>query len=61
MKNTTILFGLVVLYALLSVATKKSFNKINENNNIVKNDPSIGTSNSIISNEQLPIIDIKRD
>ncbi len=61
MKNTTILFGLVVLYVLLSVATKKSFNNIGENNNIVKDHVMTGVQNSVISNEQLPIIDIKRD
>lgn len=59
MKNSTILFGLVILIALLSFITKENLNKTKKEISFEKQFNT--TSSSIQAVEQLPIVGFKRD
>lgn len=59
MKNSTILFGLVILIALLSLVTKGNINKSKKEISFEKQLKE--TSSSIQAVEQLPIVSFKRD
>lgn len=59
MKNSTILFGLVILIALLSLVTKENLNKTKKE--ISFENQFKTTNSSIQAVEQLPIVGFKRD
>jgi len=59
MKNSTVLFGLVILVTLLSVISKKVVKKSETKIQFEKQFQTVNSS--IQSGEQLPIISIKRD
>lgn len=59
MKNSTILFGLVILVTLLTMISKEVIKKPKPKVYFEKQ--FVNTSSSIQSGEQLPIISIKRD
>ena len=59
MKNSTVLFGLVILVTLLSVISKEVVKKSETKIQFEKQFQTVNSS--IQSGEQLPIISIKRD
>lgn len=59
MKNSTVLFGLVILVTLLSMISKTVVKKSDRKVQFEKQFQ--GVNSSIQSGEQLPIISIKRD
>ena len=59
MKNSTVLFGLVILVTLLSVISKEVVKKSETKIQFEKQFQNVNSS--IQSGEQLPIISIKRD
>ena len=59
MKNSTVLFGLVILVTLLSVISKEVVKKSETKIQFEKQFQTVNSS--IQSGEQLPIISVKRD
>lgn len=60
MKNSTILFGLIILTTLLSVVSKKSF-QIKDKSNYIENSISKSKMNIHQETALLPIISVKKD